>query len=187
MGAPEKKCRQYGAEYLKCGFIQSPWNLQQPLCLICEKTFANEVMKPSKLIKAREVRLLMNKAFTVDKSNDTEQSAATLARARVSRALGVALIYPYLTWALVTCRPRSGISGPQAIRAAAGANIDVLSWEKHPLQTCLGSFLLSPPSLQYPRQKVGTETAVTAVNYSIPNETANVQYPATANNGKQVH
>ena len=36
-GASKKKCRQYSVEYLKYGFIQSPTNPQQPMCLVCEK------------------------------------------------------------------------------------------------------------------------------------------------------
>ena len=44
-----KKCRQYSVEYLKYGFISSPMNKQLPMCLVCEKTFSNESMKPSRL------------------------------------------------------------------------------------------------------------------------------------------
>ncbi|KFD54765.1 hypothetical protein M513_04465 [Trichuris suis] len=51
MAEAKKKCRQYNVEYLKYGFIPSPSNPQQPFCLICEKAFANELMKPSKLVK----------------------------------------------------------------------------------------------------------------------------------------
>ncbi|KFD46434.1 hypothetical protein M513_12699 [Trichuris suis] len=51
MAEAKKKCRQYNVEYLRCGFIPSPWNPQQPFCLICEKAFANELVKPSKLVK----------------------------------------------------------------------------------------------------------------------------------------
>ena len=50
-GASKKKCRQYSEEYLKYGFIQSPTNPQQPMCLVCEKNFSNEVMKPSRLLE----------------------------------------------------------------------------------------------------------------------------------------
>uniref|UniRef100_A0A8C6YAI7 SCAN domain-containing protein 3 n=1 Tax=Naja naja TaxID=35670 RepID=A0A8C6YAI7_NAJNA len=39
------KYRQYSTEYLKLGFIPSPSNIQLPFCLLCEKTFSNEVMK----------------------------------------------------------------------------------------------------------------------------------------------
>jgi len=44
-----KKCRKYSIEYLKFGFIVSPTNEKLPLCLICEKTFSNEAMKPSRM------------------------------------------------------------------------------------------------------------------------------------------
>ncbi|KFD60377.1 LOW QUALITY PROTEIN: hypothetical protein M514_27423, partial [Trichuris suis] len=48
---PHRKRNEEIAEYLKYGFVQSPSNPRQLLCLICEKTFTNEVKKPSKLIK----------------------------------------------------------------------------------------------------------------------------------------
>ncbi|KRX13164.1 Zinc finger MYM-type protein 6 [Trichinella nelsoni] len=47
----KKKCRQYTMEYLNYGFIPSPKNAQLPMCLICEKMFSNEAMKPSKLLE----------------------------------------------------------------------------------------------------------------------------------------
>ena len=50
-GTSRKKCRQYSVEYLKYGFKQIPTNPQQPMCLVCEKNFSNEAMKPSKLLK----------------------------------------------------------------------------------------------------------------------------------------
>ena len=50
-GASKKKCRQYSVEYLKYGFIQSPTNPQQPMCLVCEKNISNEAMKPSRLLE----------------------------------------------------------------------------------------------------------------------------------------
>ncbi|KRZ66411.1 Zinc finger MYM-type protein 6 [Trichinella papuae] len=50
MGDTKKKCRQYSIEYLKYGFIPSPKNAQLPMCLICEKVFSNEAMKPSRLL-----------------------------------------------------------------------------------------------------------------------------------------
>ena len=50
-GASKKKCRQYSVEYLKYGFIQSPTNPQQSMCLVCEKNFSNEAMKPSWLLE----------------------------------------------------------------------------------------------------------------------------------------
>ncbi len=45
----QKKIRQYSVEYLKLRFITSPNNIQKPLCLICDKEFSNEAMKPSRL------------------------------------------------------------------------------------------------------------------------------------------
>ena len=50
-GALKKKCRQYSVEYLKFGFIESPTNPQQPMCLVCEKNFSNEAMKLSRLLE----------------------------------------------------------------------------------------------------------------------------------------
>ena len=50
-GASKKKCRQYSVEYLKYGFIESPNNPQQPMCLVCEKNFSNEAMKLSRLLE----------------------------------------------------------------------------------------------------------------------------------------
>ncbi|XP_072403918.1 zinc finger BED domain-containing protein 5-like [Chiloscyllium punctatum] len=50
----KKKCRQYSMDYLRYGFIQSPSNKQLPLCLLCEQSFSNEAMKPSRLIKHLE-------------------------------------------------------------------------------------------------------------------------------------
>uniref|UniRef100_A0A670XYV0 DUF4371 domain-containing protein n=1 Tax=Pseudonaja textilis TaxID=8673 RepID=A0A670XYV0_PSETE len=47
--AEKRKCRQYSMEYLKLGFSPSPSNVQLPFCLLCEKTFSNEAMKPSRL------------------------------------------------------------------------------------------------------------------------------------------
>ena len=51
LGALKKKCRQYSVEYLKYGFIQSPTNPQQPMCLVCEKNFSNEAMKLYRLLE----------------------------------------------------------------------------------------------------------------------------------------
>lgn len=45
----KKKCRQYSIEYLKYGFTYSPTNQSLPMCLICQKVFSNEAMKPSRL------------------------------------------------------------------------------------------------------------------------------------------
>ncbi|KFD64498.1 hypothetical protein M514_07728, partial [Trichuris suis] len=49
MSRPKKKSRQYSTEYLKFGFTCSPANRRLPMCLICEKVFSNEAMKPSRL------------------------------------------------------------------------------------------------------------------------------------------
>ncbi|XP_050520167.1 SCAN domain-containing protein 3-like [Daktulosphaira vitifoliae] len=49
MADSKKKCRQYNIEYLKYGFIQSPTSITLPMCLICQKVFSNEAMKPSRL------------------------------------------------------------------------------------------------------------------------------------------
>ena len=46
----KKKCRQYSADYIKYGFVKSPSNEQLPMCLMCEKVFSNEGMKPSRMI-----------------------------------------------------------------------------------------------------------------------------------------
>ena len=45
----KRKCRQYSMEYLKFGFVTAPNNPQIPLCLICDLTFSNEMMKPCKM------------------------------------------------------------------------------------------------------------------------------------------
>ena len=50
-GASKKKCRQYSVEYLRYGFIQSPTNPQQPMCLVCEENFSYEAMKLSRLLE----------------------------------------------------------------------------------------------------------------------------------------
>ena len=49
MAEKKKKCRQYSVDYLKFGMIPSPLNVQLPMCLLCEQTFSNESMKPSRL------------------------------------------------------------------------------------------------------------------------------------------
>ncbi|KFM62868.1 SCAN domain-containing protein 3, partial [Stegodyphus mimosarum] len=49
MSEAKKKRRQYSADYIKYGFIENPSNPSSPLCLICQKTFSNEAMKPSRL------------------------------------------------------------------------------------------------------------------------------------------
>ena len=46
---PKKKCRQYDAEYIKYGFVPSPSNQYNPMCLLCDRVFSNEAMKPSRL------------------------------------------------------------------------------------------------------------------------------------------
>ena len=49
MPVSKKKCCQYHIEYIKYGFIQSPTNESLPMCLICQRVFTNEAMKPSRL------------------------------------------------------------------------------------------------------------------------------------------
>ncbi|KFD46691.1 hypothetical protein M513_12401 [Trichuris suis] len=49
MNNPRRKTRQYSTEYLKYGFIRAPGNKQLPMCMMCEKVFSNEAMKPSRL------------------------------------------------------------------------------------------------------------------------------------------
>ena len=49
--ASKKKCRQYREGYLAFGFVESPRDQKQPMCLICNNSFSNEAMKPSKLAK----------------------------------------------------------------------------------------------------------------------------------------
>lgn len=45
-----KKFRKYSIKYLKFDFMAlQPTNEKLPLCLICEKTFNNEDMKPLKM------------------------------------------------------------------------------------------------------------------------------------------
>ena len=44
-----RKCRQYFVDYLRYGFIPSPHNCQLPMCLLCDRDFSNEAMKPSRL------------------------------------------------------------------------------------------------------------------------------------------
>ena len=56
MNVPKRKCRQYSIEYLKYGLIPSPTNEQLPMCVICEKTFSNEAMKPSRMIDHLKVK-----------------------------------------------------------------------------------------------------------------------------------
>ena len=49
MAESKKKCRQYSQDYLKFGFIALPTNESIHMCLLCEKTFSNDSMKPSKM------------------------------------------------------------------------------------------------------------------------------------------
>lgn len=50
MSEAKKKRRQYNAEYIKYGFIENKsTNPTSPMCLLCQKTFSNEAMKPSRL------------------------------------------------------------------------------------------------------------------------------------------
>jgi len=51
MATPQKRYRQYSVEYVKYGFVSAPHNQHQPMCLLCEKVFSNEAMKPSRLLK----------------------------------------------------------------------------------------------------------------------------------------
>ena len=44
---PKKKCRQYSIAYLEIGFVLSPNDPQRPLCLICNISYSNHMMKPS--------------------------------------------------------------------------------------------------------------------------------------------
>ena len=45
----KRKCRQYSVDYLRYGFIPSPYNCRLPMCLLCDHLFSNEVFKPSGL------------------------------------------------------------------------------------------------------------------------------------------
>lgn len=56
MSNQKRKCRQYSSEYIKYGVIPSVNNEQLPMCLICEKTFTNEGMKPSRMIDHLKVK-----------------------------------------------------------------------------------------------------------------------------------
>ncbi|XP_029296292.1 protein ZBED8-like [Cottoperca gobio] len=47
MAQSKIKCRQYSVEYLNYGYVPSPTNAQLPMCLLCEKVFSNEALKPS--------------------------------------------------------------------------------------------------------------------------------------------
>lgn len=45
----KKYARGYSPEYLQMGFIEAPHNKLLPMCLLCQKTFSNESMKPCRL------------------------------------------------------------------------------------------------------------------------------------------
>ncbi|KAF2354872.1 hypothetical protein FHG87_014373, partial [Trinorchestia longiramus] len=45
----KRKCRQYSVKYLKFGFISVLNTEKLPMCLLCERVFSNEAMKPSRL------------------------------------------------------------------------------------------------------------------------------------------
>ena len=47
--ASKKKCRQDREKYLAFGFVENPHDQKQPMCLICNNSFSNEAMKPSRL------------------------------------------------------------------------------------------------------------------------------------------
>jgi hypothetical protein len=49
MLANHKMCRQYSIDYLKFGFVPSHTNEQLPICLLFQRVFSNEAMKPSRL------------------------------------------------------------------------------------------------------------------------------------------
>ncbi|CDW61102.1 hypothetical protein TTRE_0000953001 [Trichuris trichiura] len=51
MSESKKKCRQYNAEYLKHGFVVSPGNMKAQMCLLCERKFSNESMRPCMMVK----------------------------------------------------------------------------------------------------------------------------------------
>lgn len=43
----KKECRQYSQLYLKYEFIASVTDDTMPMCLLCEKTFSDDAMKPA--------------------------------------------------------------------------------------------------------------------------------------------
>ncbi|CDW59640.1 hypothetical protein TTRE_0000797801 [Trichuris trichiura] len=49
MAQASKKCGQYSSEYLHFGFAVMPGTEHLPVCLLCERVFLNESMKPSRL------------------------------------------------------------------------------------------------------------------------------------------
>ena len=49
MSSAKRKCRQYSVSYLQYGFIPVPHSELLQKCLLCNKVFSNEAMKPSRL------------------------------------------------------------------------------------------------------------------------------------------
>ena len=49
MSSAKRKCRQYSVSYLQFRFIPAPRSELQSMCLLCNKVFSNEAMKPSRL------------------------------------------------------------------------------------------------------------------------------------------
>ncbi|CDW59311.1 hypothetical protein TTRE_0000764301 [Trichuris trichiura] len=49
MAQASKKCRQYSSEYLRFGFAVMPGTEHLPVCLLCERVFSKESMKPPRL------------------------------------------------------------------------------------------------------------------------------------------
>ena len=49
MAKAKKKCRMYNIDYLKFGFVESVTDKRLPMCLICEKVFPNDAMKPGRM------------------------------------------------------------------------------------------------------------------------------------------
>jgi len=66
-----------GIEYLKFGFILSPTNEKLHLCLICEKIFSDEAMKPSRIkddfIKKHQDKSNKNILYSNDLKNKFEK------------------------------------------------------------------------------------------------------------------
>ncbi|KFD54690.1 hypothetical protein M514_23393 [Trichuris suis] len=61
MAESKRKCRQYSSDYLKYGFITAPNNKQLLMCLLCNRVFSNESMKPSRL-KEHLAKIHLDKA-----------------------------------------------------------------------------------------------------------------------------
>ena len=47
--ASKKKCRQYREKYFAFGLVESPHDHKHPMGLICNNSFSNKAMKPSRL------------------------------------------------------------------------------------------------------------------------------------------